>query len=104
MWQINVAVEGCGFVFVCTRYNFFYGIPVKYFRLSDFERFISSVVSIRLIAENWVFETIEIRGDCCIANGNKWCRVNKLTINFMKFATTNKTCMNLTIGYNKEII
>jgi hypothetical protein len=39
---------------------------------------------------------------------NKWFKVNKLTLNFdktyfMKFATNNKTCINLNIGYDNRI-
>jgi hypothetical protein len=40
---------------------------------------------------------------------NKWFKANKLTsnfdkTNFMKFATNNKTCINLNIGYYNKTI
>jgi hypothetical protein len=40
---------------------------------------------------------------------NKWFKVNKLTLNFdktnlMKFCTTNKNCVNLSLGYEDKTI
>ena len=100
-WKINVVIEGCDFVFVYARYNFFYGIPFWYFQLNDFYAF---VVSIGLVIENWVlWDNGNKRWDCYIANQSKWCTVNRLRINYIKFSVKTKTCLNLNVGYNKEI-
>jgi hypothetical protein len=54
-------------------------------------------------------DCLQIYMNDVFAGLNKWTKANKLTLNFdkrnfMKFCTTNKTCVNLSFGYTDKTI
>jgi hypothetical protein len=63
---------------------------------------------INIIISHPEIDCFQICMNDVFAGFNKWIKANKLTLNFdkkiMKFCTTNKNCVNLSIGYEDKTI